>query len=289
MKTIIEFLINHIRLNKRRWQIHRIKRHVLKRISQAQMSFEPFGNMFISEIFPADFLNAIRTHLQECKSSEHVHDRLQDNPEYTNRRYNLLLDQHEVPCILRAVFSDSQVKAALAHKFFLAPKTEFIDQLSIHKEFEYVFTAPGRFQNIHTDIPAKYLSLVFYFPPKEMTEEEELLNATILYDKQLNPAYKARYQLNSVCVFAQHFYSYHGFSTTTERDALVMFYVIQSELDKWRSIAAKEAAPFSEIRDQIEEKLQRFPLIEYGVDSEKLRTEKAACKINAPHGRVLKQ
>jgi hypothetical protein len=245
--------------------------------------------MFITEVFPEDFLSAIRTHLLECKSSEHVHDRLQDNPEYANRRFNLLLDQDEVPYILRSVFSDSEVKAAFTKKFFLATTPEFVDRLAIHKEFEYVFTAPGRFQNIHTDIPAKYLSLVFYFPPREMTEEEELLNATILYDKNLNPAYKARYQLNSVCVFAQHFYSYHGFSTTTERDALVMFYVMQSELDKWRSVAAKETSPYAEIREQIEEKLQRFPLVEYGTDIDKLITEKEQCKINAPNGRVLQQ
>lgn len=287
MKSILKPVLKYVRANRRARQVKRLKSHVLGRIAQAEVSFDPFGHTFIPDIFPADFYETVRAHLQKCKSSDQVQNRLQDNPEYINRRFNLLRDPDEVSCFLREVFSDHEVKAALAKKFFLSPTPDFIDQLAIHKEFEYMFTAAGRFQNIHTDIPAKFMSLVFYFPPRPMSDDEELKNATILYDKGLNPAYKARYRPNSVCVFAQHFYSYHGFSTTTERDSLVIFYITQDELDKWRTVSGKETVPYLDIRDRIEEKLTRYPLIEYGADREKLAAEKEQCKINAPNGRIL--
>jgi hypothetical protein len=91
---------------------------------------------------------------------------------------------------------------SLLSKFYIAPKQEFCSLLCIHEEFEYIFTAAGRFQNIHVDIPPKYLSFVFYIPECEVTSDEAEKNATILYDRNLTPQHKARFQANSVCVFA---------------------------------------------------------------------------------------
>lgn len=264
----------------------RLKMHVLTRIRRAEASFQPFGHMFVASVFPAAFYREVRDHLQACKAGANVQARLQDSSEYVNRRFNLVGDESPTTCKLRAIFSDPEVLVALAAKFYLEP-VGVAERLRIHKEFEYMFTAAGRMQNIHTDIPPKFLSLVFYIPQDELSEEEELRNATILYGKDLKPAYKARYRPNSVCVFAPHFYSYHGFATTVERDSLVIFYVDPDLLTQWRKATAGEEAPYEATRSLIEQKLKAHPLIEYGGDQSRIAVEKAECLINAPNGRIM--
>jgi hypothetical protein len=286
MVQLWQSLSEKMRSAREKWELLRLKQHVLDQIEKTEASFDPFGHLFVSSIFPEDFYLALREHLQKCKGSSRVQDRLQDNSEYINKRFNLVHNEERVPCQLRALFSDPAVKIALAKKFYTDPE-RVTERLSIHKEFEYMFTAAGRMQNIHTDIPPKFLSLVFYIPEQALSEEQELLNATVLYDKNLKPVHKARYRANSVCVFAPHFYSYHSFATTVERDSMVLFYVDQALLGQWRAETAGETAPFEEIRNQIAEKLRQYPLIEYGANEEKIESEKAQCRINAPNGRVM--
>ena len=151
-----------------------------------------------------------------------------------------------------------------------------------------MYTAAGRFQNIHVDIPPKYLSFVFYFPEFAIDEDAELKNATVFYDKALNPHYCARYRPNSVAVFAPHHYSYHGFHSTIDREVLVMFYIHPEEHDRWWTVRGSEVPPFEGFRNLVDEKLVRYPLIEYGDDPERRRAEHDACLVNAPNGRVLR-
>jgi hypothetical protein len=131
------------------------------------------------------------------------------------------------------------------------------------------------------------MSFVFYVPEKVVSPEEGRMNATVLYDKDLNPQYSARFRQNSLCIFVPHFYSYHGFNSTMERDVLVMFYVHENEMEFWRKQRGKEEPPYTGVLDAIEDKLRRHPLIEYGRAPERLAAERAACRINAPKGRVL--
>src|SRR5262249_51884949 len=109
-----------------------------------------------------------------------------------------------------------------------------------------------------------------------------------LYDKSLVAHYRARFEPNSVCIFAPHFYSYHGFASTLERDVLVLFYVNRGELLKWRAVrqAGKDEPPFAGLLDCIEGRLRQHPLMELGEDHERLVRERAACLVNAPQGRV---
>src|SRR5262249_11748917 len=150
-----------------------------------------------------------------------VQDRLQDSAAFVNRRHRLFTSENGVTACVRAVFSDPEVKVALLRKFYAVPSRALADTLVIHEEFEYVFTQAERFQTIHLDIPPKFLSFVFYIPTMPMTPEDAAANATVLYDKALEPHHRAQFEANSVCIFAPHFYSYHGFASTRDRDALV--------------------------------------------------------------------
>ena len=275
-----------------RADIHsRCRSHVLSRIESAALGEQPFYHSFIEQIFPDDFYEALRAHMIDCKYSDNVQDRHQDNPAFMNKRYNLFESADEVVECIRAVFLDPVVKQALLRKFYVRPSRELAGSLAIHEEFEFFFTKAGRFQNIHVDIPPKFMSFVFYIPERLALPDEEERNATILYDKSLKPHYPARFRANSVCVFVPHFYSYHGFSSTIDRDVLVMFYVNRAELQNWRSLQQekKDTPPFAGLLDAVEGKLRSHPLIEFGEDEPRLRAERSACLVNAPRGRVLRE
>jgi len=267
----------------------RCRAHVLSRIEETEIGVQPFYHAFIDGIFPADFYDTMRAHMLQFKYGDSVQDRHQDNPAFMNKRHNLAESTDEVVECIRGIFSDSEIKLALLKKFFISPTRELADSLEIHDEFEYTFTKGGRFQNIHVDIPPKIMSFVFYIPERPVPPEEEERNATIFYDKSLKPHYQARFRANSVCVFAPHFYTYHGFASTIDRDVLVMFYVNRRYLQKFyrERQRNKEEPPFNAIRDAIEEKLGSYPLKEYEGGEARLLAEKSACLVNAPLGRVL--
>lgn len=267
----------------------RVRSHVLSRVEEAAIGVQPFHHAFIENIFPADFYDAVRSHMLDCKHGGNLQDRHQDNPAFMNRRCSLFESADPVVEHIRAVFSDSGVKQALLGKFYVSPSREFAESLSIHSEFEFFFTKAGRFQNIHIDIPPKFMSFVFYIPELPVPAAEEERNATVLYDKSLTAHYPARFRANSVCVFVPHFYSYHGFSSTIDRDVLVMFYVNPDELRKWQDMRREknEEPPFTGLLDAVEAKLRRHPLIEFGSGEQRLLAERSACLVNAPQGRVL--
>ena len=270
--------------------VERCRLYVLDRIEQQPVGETPFYHLFIDQVFPPDLYAALRTYMLDCKYGSETTDRLQDNPGFVNRRFNLFESQHPAIQVFRAIFADAEVKQAFLRKFYLRDIDTLADAVEIHVEFEYFFTQAGRFQNIHVDIPPKYLSFVFYIPEHPVPEEEEKHNATILYDKDLNPHYNARFRANSVCVFAPHFYSYHGFASTIDRDVLVLFYVSPEELRGWQQLQREhpEAPPFDGIRDVTAAKLRRFPLIEYGSSENRLLSEREGCRINARQGRVIR-
>lgn len=270
--------------------VARCRSHVLARLGATDVREQPFYHLFIEEIFPSDFYTALRAHMLECKGCETVDDRAQDSATFMNRRHSLFASEHDVAAGVRAVFTDPEVKLALVRKFYAANCSDLVPRLVIHEEFEYFFTQAERFQNIHLDIPPKFLSFVFYIPTAPMSAEDSAANATILYDKALQPHRSARFVANSACIFAPHFYSYHGFATTQPRDVMVLFYVDPDELARWRGVrqAGLDVPPFAGLRDCMERKLRRYPVLEYGSGEAKLLRERADCLVNAPQGRVLR-
>jgi hypothetical protein len=261
---------------------------VLNAIRNTKVGTHPFHHCYIEEIFPAKYYEDLRAHMLHAKATSQLRDRKQDNPAFVTRRHKLLESRDLIVLQMRAVFDDPEIKAALFSKFYLNPDDDVVTRTRIFQEFEYVFCEPDRFQNIHVDIPPKAMSFVFYIPEKPVSAEEEERNATVLYDKALEPQYAARFRANSVCIFVPHFYSYHGFASTMERDVLVMFYVHEGEMQRWRNAERKSTMPVAGMLDLIEAKLKEHPLIEYGTSTERLAAERAACRINAPKGRVLK-
>jgi len=265
------------------------KKHVLTTIRDAAVSPHPFFHLFIEGIFPAQLYDAIHARALHYKSHEARQPRQQDSKDFTNERYRLFDNDDVETSYIRALFSDEEIKEALLRKFYVAPGLELSRSLTIHKEFEYVYTAKGRFQDIHVDIPGKFLSFVFYLPENPLNERDQQSNSTILYDKDLNPCYKARYTGNSVCIFAPHFHSYHGFSTTLDRTALVMFYVNQKLLRRYQRMVgtADPSTQVEAFKDSVQRKLEDHPLIEYGVHHDRIAMERRLCRINTPLGRVM--
>ena len=111
-----------------------------------------------------------------------------------------------------------------------------LNEIEFNHDLQFVFTDRNRFQKIHTDIPAQFISVNFYLPEDELTEQEELDNGTILYDKDLNPCKIVKFKSNSVSFFAPHFYSYHGFNTTIKNRNTLLFFYAQKDLIKRNQI-----------------------------------------------------
>lgn len=268
-----------------------IKAHVLKRISETETGEQPFRFLYIDTLLPQPFYDALFAQMREFRSPERMVVRNQDNAAFQNRRYPLADEPAPTVRQFRALWDDHEIKAALLAKFYIDPTAAFVDSVNIHeKEFEFVFCEADRFQNIHVDIPQKFLSFVFYFPDADLSEEDEKRNATILYNRDLEPVYGARFKANSVCIFAPHFHSYHGFATTRERDVLVMFYTRDADARAWQEVTRKntdQGPEFTATLDLIQQKLLRHPLHEYGADPARIAAERAACRINAPKGRVI--
>ncbi|MGB5948627.1 MAG: hypothetical protein WBG82_04840 [Parvibaculum sp.] len=264
------------------------KRYVLAKIEGTVVGREPFYHLFIEGIFPDELYHSIERRMHYYRDHKKLKQRTQDNKAFVNRRFNLRENNDPETQYIRGLFSDPDVKRALLAKFYVDPHQGLVNAIRIHaEEFEYVYSEPGRFQNIHTDIPPKFLSMVFYIPSREVTADEADRNGTILYDKNLKPQSKAKYRPNSVGIFAQHFHSYHGFATTIDRPALVLFYVHPEEERRWVALRGSETAPYDEIKDAIEDKLVTYPLIEFGESREAIERARAECRINAPSGRVI--
>ncbi|PDQ20637.1 hypothetical protein CN311_13150 [Mesorhizobium sanjuanii] len=68
-----------------------------------------------------------------------------------------------------------------------------------------------------------------------------------------------------------------------------MFLINKDEMRVWHDKSRRDSLQtgFSGIADMIEDKLVRHPLIEYGGDLARISEERAACRINAPQGRVM--
>jgi hypothetical protein len=270
-----------------------LKAHLLNQIAHHGVATAPFHHCFIEDIFPSFLHTLLIDYKRKIKADGAFQNRHQDGRTYINRRFRLINSDHPAARLVRQAFSDPEITRALLGKFYVNPDA-LTPRLSIHKEFEFVFCRRDLFQDIHIDIPPKVLSFVFYLPCHPVAAHEAKANATVLYDKQLQPAGEAKYQPNSVCIFAPHFYSYHGFSTTIERDVMVMFYVDKRELLRWESLLKLapihnfDSPPYALIKRSIGRKLKRFPLKEYGDEPSRIDEEMMQCLVNQPQGRALK-
>ena len=250
--------------------LEREKRHIINTIQTNKVNETPFYHLFVENIFSDDFYSILESRCKTYKlQEEHLKERNQDSQEFTNTSMPIMsiYEKDEIFQGIKTIFESKDVKNELLSKFFVNPSS-FVNNISIHEnEFEVVFTSANKKQDIHTDIPSKYLSFVFYIPLNSfnLTEEDVYKNATILYDTNLNPCYRAKYVKNSVCIFAPHYYSYHGFDTTIERCALVMFYINAHENKNHEKQEGhlNRGKHIHDFKKNILEKLQKKKLIEY--------------------------
>ena len=270
--------------------IRDIKEHVLNRIVTKDINSYPFYNLYVEDIFPIEFYQLLKDKMLYYKYNEDLQDRNWDNPNFMNKRFLLRnIDDDEIDKI-RQVFGDDEIKNALMKKFYYG---SYLDEIVFNHDLQFVFTDGNRFQKIHTDIPAQFISVNFYIPEDELIEQEELDNGTILYDKDLNPCKIVKFKENSVSFFAPHFYSYHGFNTTVKNRNTLLFFYAQKDLIKRFYDNSKnqngEQYP-DKFKDVIQWKLSKYRLIEYGSDDleflTKLIKEKSDCKVNTLNGRI---
>lgn len=270
------------------------KEITLNAIKNSLVLSEPFNHVFIENILSPELYFMLIERCKNFKNPEMIQVRNQDSNKFLNNRYNFTNSKDDIILMLKQIFSDNEIKMELLSKFFINP-VSFIDNIKIHeKEFEVVFTEKDKFQNIHVDIPSKFVSLVFYLPEiasESLTDDDMEKNSTVLYDETMKPYYSAKYKSNSVCAFAPHFYSYHGFSTTIERTAIVLFYIDEKLLNEHDEKIAevnrrkRKEKDFETFKNNIFEKLNKFELIEY--KNKNLEEIMKRCKINAPNGRVF--
>ena len=262
--------------------------HVLARIDETRVGEIPFWHCFVERVLPDWLYDDLRALMLEKKYGSQTQERRQDSALFVNTRFNLVGSEDEAVVLFRAIFEDERVKERLFALFYVDPQT-VANACVIHKEFEFFFTKADRFQNIHVDIPPKCLSFVFYLPETEVDPEMAQRNATVLYDEELEPHYRASFKPNSVCVFAPHFSSYHGFSSTIDRDVLVMFYVDNELMQEWREVrrTTGDVSPFDGVRDAIHRKLTLYPQKAFPTVAA-LEDQRRACLVNAPDGRVMR-
>ena len=272
------------------YDIEYLKDHVLTRIQSKDVNEYPFYNLYINNIFPDDFYESLKDRILYYKYNEKLEDRNWDNPNFINKKFSLKdVDDYEIN-LFREIFDDCRIKKSIMSKFYYS---DYIDEITFNGDLQLVFTDKDKFQKIHTDIPAQFISVNFYIPENEITEQEELDNGTILYDKNLNPCKVTKFTSNSVCFMAPHFYSYHGFDTTIkDRNTLLFFYAQKDLLNRFYENVRnqnKEQDP-DRFKDVIQWKISKYRLIEYGSDDLQFLTkvieEKSICRVNALNGRI---
>lgn len=167
------------------------------------------------------------------------------------------------------IFEDEKIKLSLFSKFFDFPEY-VVKNISLCKNENELF------QNIHTEIPSKFLNFIFYL-------DDEQDDGIILYDRNLEPVKSYHYKKNSVFVFAPSLHSYHISKRTT------MFYINNDLHTKYEknvnSGLQTKQNRIKMFKFNIFNKLQSFPLIEYKTLS--LIEEFKNCKINEERGKII--
>ena len=137
-----------------------IKMHVLKRINSTEINTYPFYNVYIENIFPEAFYEKLKNLMIYYKYNSKLENRNWDNPDFMNKKISLNnVENYEIN-IVKYIFEDSEIKKSIMEKFYLSPN--FIDEIVFKHDLQFVFTEKNKFQKIHTDIPAQFVSVVFY-------------------------------------------------------------------------------------------------------------------------------
>ena len=134
------------------------KEITLNAIKNSLVLSEPFNHVFIENILSPELYFMLIERCKNFKNPDMIQVRNQDSNKFLNNRYNFTNSKDDIILMFKKIFSDKDIKMELLSKFFINP-VSFIDNIKIHeKEFEVVFTEKDKFQNIHVDIPSKFVS-----------------------------------------------------------------------------------------------------------------------------------
>jgi len=267
-----------------------LKDHILNKIENTDINELPYYNLYIQNIFSDDFYLLLKEKMLFYKKNKPLEDRNWDSPDFINKMFKLENISDNIIMTVKKLFDDNDIKKALLKKFYV--DYNHYNEICFNKDMQFVYTKKDKVQQIHTDIPEQFISLIFYLPETDLNEEEQLNNGTITYDKDLKPNKIAKYKANSLFCFAPHFYSYHGFSTTIDnRNILLFFYSNKLMLQKFYGNVDNKNGYLNpdNFKNRIEEKIIKYPLIEYTKNCnflDKLQQEKNNCKINDKNGRI---
>lgn len=244
----------------------------------------PFHHMYVEDFLPSDIYENLKKRVYDKYQNGEFDDRRhQDSKEFINSNLPIFNDPDFQ--IFREILGNKRFMKEILDRFYSKVTRNLLNNTNIHdKEFEFVYSRAGRFQNIHIDVPFKLLSFVLYFPETELSVEDQFKNGTVLYDKEMNPCHSARFKGNSLAIFAPHYYSYHGFHTSVDRMAMVCFY----KNKEWQVDNSNN----ENIKSAVEKRILKTGLREYNdangeSDVNKIKRERKNCKINAPSGRVM--
>ena len=232
--------------------------HVKNKIKNSDIIKNPYYHLFITDIFTNNFYNLLKKRMIHYKYNCTLEDRNWDNDNFINKKYHLTNNNDYEIEIINKIFSNVDIQYELFKKFYVNP--EECDNIIFMHDFQFVFTDNNRFQNIHTDIPSQYLSLIFYLPESTLTPQDEIDNGTIMYDKNLNICKDTRFIDNSLCCFAPHLYSYHGFNTTIENRNTMLFFYSQKEMHElfYYNVTHDKNMDPENFKNEFEEKLKKY-------------------------------
>ena len=262
------------------------KAHLLAAIDASSMNVEPFWNLEVHDMLhPELFAQLDDVRRKRRRGRGATMRREYDDVGMT--RYSFLRAPEPSVRHLRLLFQDEDVKRAILKRFFVTVPQTLLDDIAIWDEaFEFTFSPPGKIQDMHIDWPTKFVSIVIYFPEAELSETEQLANATMVYDRHLVSQPRARFAANRGMMFAPHFESYHGFSTTRDRDALLIFLLNTRIMAAWETAAIEaEGPPFPRFMDIVQRKMEEYPMREFPSLAD-VEASRERSKVNMSLGRV---
>jgi hypothetical protein len=263
------------------------KAHLLNVLASTETNVEPFWTLEVGDVLHPELYAALDNVRRKRRGTQSVTTREEYSTDKMAVRYSFARAPEKPVRHVRALFSDDDVKRAILERFFTTVDGRLLDEVCIWDHaFEFTFSPPGKAQHTHVDWPTKFVSLIIYFPDEVLGTDEQLANATMFYDRDLVAQPIARFAPNRAAMFAAHFESYHGFSTTRDRDALVVFYLNTRVMDAWRNGDAEAAEPTVEaFKDAVQRKMTEYPLREFPTSAD-VQASRERSLIDTAYGQI---
>lgn len=273
----IDTLSNALKVNQNNvvYNYEEIKIHVINKINNATLNKYPYYNIYIDNIFPNYFYEAIKQ--KSIEKNKGVN-------------YKLSNDNSEEILIIKKIFNDSDIKKSLLNYFY--SDITFVNDLTIYNDFQFVYSKKNTKHEIHVDMPYKLLSIIFYLPSDDITENEKKKSGTMFYSDELEICGINKFEHNTVTIFAPHSRSYHGFDISVDCRCSMILFLTDIEIEnQYQIITANKNDSFeiNYVKNIIFNKINKYPLLEYSnYTNNEIKYIINNSRINGRCGRVYK-